>query len=155
MYSRFLQLLVTLTGRKPTEIAKKMEIQPTQRAARIMHCTNISTFVGTLSGPALHVHPTLLPACMAEAREGKPTHAILDNTNHCCQALQHEVERDQNRHKAFGIGGFCKKPKLPTPTLHSVMLIRQLMLRLILAGPTSSEAASAPPASPALPGNPQ
>lgn len=132
-----------------------MEIQPTQRAARIVHCVNISIFVETLSGPALHVHPPLLPACMAEASEGKPTPAILDTTNHCCQALQRKVESDQSRHKSLGIGGFCKKPKPPTLTLHSVMLIRQLMLRLMLAGPTSCEAAPAPPASPALPGNPQ
>ena len=125
-----------------------------------MHCVNISTFAETMSGPALRVHPTLLPALHggSSAREGKTIHAILDNASHSCQALQREVEERSEHTRSPWNRRFLQETQTADSyllVLHSVMLIRQLMLRLIMAGPTSSEAAPAPPPTPVLPGNPQ
>lgn len=97
-----------------------------------------------MSGPALRVHPTLLRMAGAVEERGKNIHAILDNTSHSCQALPREVEERSEQTQSPWNRRFLQEIETADSyllPLHSVMLIRQLMLRLLMAGPTSSEAA--------------
>lgn len=82
-----------------------------------------------MSGPALRVQTTLLPALHggSSAREGKKNiHAILDNTSHSCQALQREVEERSEQKQSPWNRRFLQETQTDDSyllVLHSVMLI--------------------------------